>query len=193
MTEGKNDHIYWTGASFLEIFDFYITFLKEFSFWNFWLIINFFPKVRIILKNKINTGWLTFEIKTKEHSSKGAHSWFRNKPGRSLGQLRKGLEQSDAGDLVCSQAKTKAIALSPAKGLFFVLFLLLCSPSLQNSLPYFLVESHKCVLNIDWIFPESPCPGAIRVELYTPKLGYKLKITFHLSLWEETRNEQIWD
>lgn len=51
-------------------------------------------------------------------------------------------------DLVCSQAKTKAIALSPAKGLFF-LFLLLCSPSLQNSLPYFLVESRKCVLNID--------------------------------------------
>lgn len=113
------------------------------------------------------------EIKTKEHSSKGVHSWFRNKPGRSLGQLRKGLEQSDTGDLVCSQAKTKAIALSPAKGLFFFLFLLLCSPSLQNSLPYFLVESHKCVLNIDWIFPESPCPGAIRVELYTPKLGYK--------------------
>lgn len=54
MTEDKNDHIYWTGASFIEIFDFCIIFLKEFSFWKFWLIIYFFPKVRIILKNKIN-------------------------------------------------------------------------------------------------------------------------------------------
>ena len=61
MTEDKNSHIYWTGATFLEIFDLYITFLKEFSFRNFLINHLIFPPklelcvmLEIIFKNKIN-------------------------------------------------------------------------------------------------------------------------------------------
>lgn len=112
------------------------------------------------------------ERKTKGHCPKGAHSWCRVKSERSSVQLRKWLNRVRRG-LVFSQARTKATAQTCWIPLSLPLTSTPVQPEGSDPLPSFLVESHPCALNIDWILHGSPRPRALRLELCTVSLSSK--------------------